>query len=107
MPEKPGLRSESKQSGSWRVEFPARVPGRISSSLFCSLSLSTMVLLRQASLLRGRSLRVPAHYKPALWSVRSVKTLQKFKLADIGEGITECEVIKWCASSPSPPTRGL
>lgn len=28
------------------------------------------------------------------WAVK--KVLQPFKLADIGEGITECEVIKWC-----------
>ncbi|OJA11617.1 hypothetical protein AZE42_05473 [Rhizopogon vesiculosus] len=33
------------------------------------------------------------HTFPACWSSR--KVLQKFKLADIGEGITECEVIKW------------
>jgi 2-oxoisovalerate dehydrogenase E2 component (dihydrolipoyl transacylase) len=25
----------------------------------------------------------------------SRKVLQKFKLADIGEGITECEIVKW------------
>lgn len=24
------------------------------------------------------------------------KVLKQFKLADIGEGITECEVIRWC-----------
>ena len=26
------------------------------------------------------------------------KVIQQFRLADIGEGITECEVIKWCAN---------
>ncbi|CCL98917.1 uncharacterized protein FIBRA_00924 [Fibroporia radiculosa] len=33
------------------------------------------------------------HSCPSLWAVR--RTLKEFKLADIGEGITECEVIKW------------
>ncbi|KZT24409.1 CoA-dependent acyltransferase [Neolentinus lepideus HHB14362 ss-1] len=33
------------------------------------------------------------HSSPIAWA--SLKVLQKFKLADIGEGITECEVIKW------------
>lgn len=32
------------------------------------------------------------HYTPAVWG----KVVHTFKLADIGEGITECEVIKWC-----------
>ncbi|KAJ7591476.1 2-oxoacid dehydrogenases acyltransferase-domain-containing protein [Mycena floridula] len=33
------------------------------------------------------------HSTSSSWATR--KTLQRFKLADIGEGITECEVIKW------------
>ena len=34
------------------------------------------------------------HTTVKLWASR--KVVQKFKLADIGEGITECEVVKWC-----------
>ncbi len=46
----------------------------------------------------GRSSKVYRHY--TLRGFHSslpsyAKTLQKFKLADIGEGITECEIIKW------------
>ncbi|KAL1747349.1 2-oxoacid dehydrogenases acyltransferase-domain-containing protein [Schizophyllum fasciatum] len=37
------------------------------------------------------------HSSAALW-----KSLQRFKLADIGEGITECEVIKWNVKPKSP-----
>jgi 2-oxoisovalerate dehydrogenase E2 component (dihydrolipoyl transacylase) len=32
------------------------------------------------------------HNSPAWWA----RKLESFKLADIGEGITECEVISWC-----------
>ncbi|KAH9020738.1 CoA-dependent acyltransferase [Lactarius hengduanensis] len=39
------------------------------------------------------------HLSPAWWAAR--KVLQQFKLADIGEGITECEVIKWNVSPQS------
>ena len=35
-------------------------------------------------------------HRSSAWAAR--KTLQPFKLADIGEGITECEVIKWCVN---------
>lgn len=31
-------------------------------------------------------------HKTAIWAAH----VRAFKLADIGEGITECEVIKWC-----------
>ena len=31
--------------------------------------------------------------------------LQKFNLADIGEGITECEVISWCVENFVHPLR--
>ncbi|KAF9042384.1 2-oxoacid dehydrogenases acyltransferase-domain-containing protein [Panaeolus papilionaceus] len=33
------------------------------------------------------------HTSSSVWATR--KTLQKFNLADIGEGITECEIVKW------------
>jgi len=33
--------------------------------------------------------------------------LEKFKLADIGEGITECEVISWCVVIPAQPKANL
>ena len=33
--------------------------------------------------------------------------LQKFRLADIGEGITECEVISWCVEIPVQPKASL
>ncbi|THH15295.1 hypothetical protein EW146_g5158 [Bondarzewia mesenterica] len=36
-----------------------------------------------------------SHFHTSHSSWASRKVLQKFKLADIGEGITECEVIKW------------
>jgi 2-oxoisovalerate dehydrogenase E2 component (dihydrolipoyl transacylase) len=35
------------------------------------------------------------HFHSAPLALASRKVLQTFKLADIGEGITECEVIKW------------
>ncbi|EIW86008.1 CoA-dependent acyltransferase [Coniophora puteana RWD-64-598 SS2] len=41
---------------------------------------------------RPRAVSYFHSYQPC-WASR--KVLQKFKLADIGEGITECEVIKW------------
>ncbi|KAJ3493470.1 hypothetical protein NLJ89_g11012 [Agrocybe chaxingu] len=44
--------------------------------------------------LLGRPLAVSYfHTSPSHWASR--KVLQKFKLADIGEGITECEIVKW------------
>ncbi|KAI0285516.1 2-oxoacid dehydrogenases acyltransferase-domain-containing protein [Russula brevipes] len=59
-----------------------------------------MVLLRQTrcALIRRRNIAC-FHASPAWWAVR--KALQRFKLADIGEGITECEVIKWNVSPQS------
>jgi 2-oxoisovalerate dehydrogenase E2 component (dihydrolipoyl transacylase) len=48
--------------------------------------------------LLGRSwARFSFHSTAAFWA--SKRTVHKFKLADIGEGITECEVIKWCVCS--------
>ncbi|ETW78411.1 hypothetical protein HETIRDRAFT_325266 [Heterobasidion irregulare TC 32-1] len=53
-----------------------------------------MLLLRSSRRLLGRpAFRSHFHSSQTFWATR--KVLQKFKLADIGEGITECEVIKW------------
>ncbi|KAF9257759.1 CoA-dependent acyltransferase [Marasmius fiardii PR-910] len=57
-----------------------------------------MLSSRLTARLLGRSSRrylFVAHYHAtnSAWAAR--KITQKFKLADIGEGITECEVIKW------------
>ncbi len=53
-----------------------------------------MILLRQTRIVLCRRRHVAYfHVSPAWWAAR--KVLQRFKLADIGEGITECEVIKW------------
>ncbi|KAG5640679.1 hypothetical protein DXG03_007543 [Asterophora parasitica] len=53
-----------------------------------------MLVARPARRLLGRPSVVSYfHTTPAYWATR--KVIQKFKLADIGEGITECEVIKW------------
>ncbi|TFK18902.1 CoA-dependent acyltransferase [Coprinopsis marcescibilis] len=41
------------------------------------------------------------HTTPVVASGRKT-TIKKFNLADIGEGITECEVIKWSVSPGSP-----
>ncbi|KAF8264344.1 2-oxoacid dehydrogenases acyltransferase-domain-containing protein [Lactarius quietus] len=49
--------------------------------------------------LRSRNNVAYFHPSPAWWAAR--KVLQRFKLADIGEGITECEVIKWNISPQS------
>ena len=45
------------------------------------------------ALVRGPLLRSHFHTAHALLAAR--KVLHTFNLADIGEGITECEVIKW------------
>ena len=59
-----------------------------------------------ASMLLARFARLPGNYtllnawqrpsfhSSAVWA----KALKTFRLADIGEGITECEVIRWCVS---------
>ena len=48
--------------------------------------------------LLGRSwARSSFHSTAAFWA--SKRIVHKFKLADIGEGITECEVIRWCVCS--------
>ncbi|KAJ8515292.1 hypothetical protein ONZ45_g7274 [Pleurotus djamor] len=57
------------------------------------------MLIRPARRLFGRPLAVSYfHTSSSYWSK---KVLQKFKLADIGEGITECEVIKWSVKPQS------
>ena len=68
-----------------------------------SLGLDFILLcFAMRAILRVRSLRTrQIHHirgfrtSPA-WFGRRV--IQPFKLADIGEGITECEVIKWCVN---------
>ncbi|GLB36821.1 putative dihydrolipoamide acetyltransferase component of pyruvate dehydrogenase complex [Lyophyllum shimeji] len=52
------------------------------------------MLVRPLRRLLGRPSVVSYFHTTAIpWASR--KVVQKFKLADIGEGITECEVIKW------------
>ncbi|KAF4623419.1 hypothetical protein D9613_001377 [Agrocybe pediades] len=52
------------------------------------------MLVRPLRRLLGRPLAVSYfHTTPNSWASR--KVIKKFNLADIGEGITECEVIKW------------
>ena len=64
------------------------------SSIALSLEVVQMLFTRPIRLLIGRpSLASHFHYTPSAYASR--KVLQTFKLADIGEGITECEVIKW------------
>ena len=63
---------------------------------------SAMTLLHQTRCALGRRRQVAHfHVSPAWWATR--KVLQRFKLADIGEGITECEVIKWYVSPERQP----
>ena len=60
---------------------------------------SAMILLRQTRCALSRRCHIAYfHASPAWWAAR--KVLQRFKLADIGEGITECEVIRWYVSTP-------
>ncbi|CAE6489058.1 unnamed protein product [Rhizoctonia solani] len=57
-------------------------------------------LFRPVSLCRhGHRLR-SLHYSAALFAKR--KSLKTFHLADIGEGITECEVLKWSVKPQNP-----
>ncbi|KAI9448761.1 CoA-dependent acyltransferase [Russula earlei] len=59
-----------------------------------------MILLRQTRcILSRRRHLVHFHPSPAWSAARTI--LQRFKLADVGEGITECEVIKWNVSPQS------
>ncbi|KAF9475358.1 CoA-dependent acyltransferase [Pholiota conissans] len=52
------------------------------------------MIVRPLRRLLGRPLAV-SHFHTTASSWASRKVIQKFKLADIGEGITECEVVKW------------
>ncbi|KAH7919221.1 CoA-dependent acyltransferase [Leucogyrophana mollusca] len=59
------------------------------------------MLVRPLRRLLGRPAIVSHfHTSHSYWASR--KVLQKFKLADIGEGITECEVIKWSVKENNP-----
>ncbi|KAF8977104.1 2-oxoacid dehydrogenases acyltransferase-domain-containing protein [Cyathus striatus] len=58
------------------------------------------MLARPLRLLIGKPRAVSYfHTSSAVWGR---KTIQRFNLADIGEGITECEVIKWSVKPSSP-----
>ncbi|KAF8959802.1 2-oxoacid dehydrogenases acyltransferase-domain-containing protein [Flammula alnicola] len=58
------------------------------------------MLVRPLRRLLGRPLAISYfHTTPTSWASR--KVIQKFKLADIGEGITECEIIKWSVKPQS------
>lgn len=60
-----------------------------------------MVLARplQRTLIRTSLLRSHFHVNHCLLAAR--KSLRTFKLADIGEGITECEIIRWAVKEQS------
>ncbi|KAI6028965.1 CoA-dependent acyltransferase [Pisolithus marmoratus] len=60
-----------------------------------------MVVARplQRTLFRTSLLRSHFHVNHCLLSAR--KSLRTFKLADIGEGITECEIIRWAVKEKS------
>ncbi|KZT68828.1 CoA-dependent acyltransferase [Daedalea quercina L-15889] len=51
---------------------------------------------------RLRSAGILSHFHTCRVLEVPRKTLKEFKLADIGEGITECEVIRWNVKPPSP-----
>jgi hypothetical protein len=69
---------------------------------------AAMILLRQTRCALNRRRHIACfHTSPAWWAAR--KVLQRFKLADIGEGITECEVIRWyvpCRCIPQEKREG-
>lgn len=56
-----------------------------------------MITRPLARFLLGRPSSVTRFHTSAF--LLGARTLQKFKLADIGEGITECEIVKWYAAS--------
>lgn len=49
--------------------------------------------------------RVVSHFHTSRTAWATRKALQQFRLADIGEGITECEVIKWSVKPSSKVTQ--
>ncbi|KAK7047192.1 hypothetical protein VNI00_006858 [Paramarasmius palmivorus] len=51
-----------------------------------------------------RHLHVHLHTRTLHQSALRLGKIHKFKLADIGEGITECEVIRWSATPSTPLT---
>src|SRR5580693_2174790 len=81
------------RAGSW----PPPPVRHVQIPLVCSvlfLQYAAMILLRQTRCALSRRRHVAYfHASPAWWAAR--KVLQRFKLADVGEGITECEVIRW------------
>ena len=63
--------------------------------------LPTMLLVKPLRRLLGRPTAISYFHTTAnSWASR--KVIQKFNLADIGEGITECEVVKWCVPNQGP-----
>jgi len=64
------------------------------------------MLVRPLRRLLGRPFAVSYfHSTSTSWASR--KVIKKFKLADIGEGITECEVVKWYVHAPAGPLARL
>jgi 2-oxoisovalerate dehydrogenase E2 component (dihydrolipoyl transacylase) len=67
---------------------------------------ATMLFFRPLRLFIQRpSLVFHFHASPARFSSR--KVIKDFKLADIGEGITECEVLKWFVQVPPDQSSSL
>lgn len=62
------------------------------------------MLVRPFRRLIGRSL-VVSHFHTSQAFYGSRKVAQTFKLADIGEGITECEIVKWYEQVPAESSR--
>lgn len=73
------------------VRLKIRRAGALPPESVCFTSTMFVRPLRRA--VRNRILESHFHSSSSLWATK--KVLQRFKLADIGEGITECEVIKW------------
>ena len=69
------------------------LPLKLSIAVSFSLSYAMSLIRATRCVLRRRNNVAYFHPSPAWLAAR--KVLQQFKLADIGEGITECEVIKW------------
>jgi hypothetical protein len=91
---------------------------RLFPSSFLPSSSSAPLLLLTNSPLRRQSTRggfsavdtaclvlSAAPVRPLQTSARREGQLKPFVLADIGEGITECEIVKWCVWLASLPTR--
>jgi hypothetical protein len=63
-------------------------------TLSCPRTMHGLLTRRARAAYRPLAQRALIHASASLCA----KSLQRFKLADIGEGITECEVIRWCVS---------